>query len=213
MSNNSNNEQVLDLALKALIKTLQNNGFDLNKISSQAVDILLDDPKTNIDQRLKMQAAILLKTAIKIENINLAMYLNAKETNNNFEANNTIKIHETEASNNKKNGATINLKKGQSVNITSSTFSNNEGTGVEINGDYNANLDLFLKNIKDKLPEEITLEEITPLAKELINIKDPELAQEKASKSPLSAKLKDYQAWGLFVMTILMKAWSEYSKM
>ncbi|MDO7510690.1 hypothetical protein Q5M54_06440 [Acinetobacter baumannii] len=213
MSNNSNNEQVLDLALKVLIKTLQNNNFDLNKISSQAVDILLDDPKTNIDHRLKMEAAILLRTAITKEDINLTMHQNVKETKNNFEANNTVKIHETEASNNKKNGATVNLKEGQNVNVTNSIFSNNEGTGLEINGDYNANLDLFLKNIKDKLPEEITLEEITPLAKELINIKDPKLAQEKASKSPLSAKLKDYQTWGLFVMTILMKAWSEYSKM
>ncbi|CAA0257693.1 hypothetical protein AB552B1_02983 [Acinetobacter baumannii] len=213
MSNNSNNEQVLDLALKVLIKTLQNNNFDLNKISSQAVDILLDDPKTNIDHRLKMEAAILLRTAITKEDINLTMHQNVKETKNNFEANNTVKIHEIEASNNKKNGATVNLKEGQNVNVTNSIFSNNEGTGLEINGDYNANLDLFLKNIKDKLPEEITLEEITPLAKELINIKDPELAQEKASKSPLSAKLKDYQTWGLFVMTILMKAWSEYSKM
>jgi len=124
-----------------------------------------------------------------------------------------VKLEDLDVSGNKGDGAIVELGKGERSHISRSVFSNNGGTGLVIKGNYNPTLDLFLESIKDKLPQEISIADITPLVQELINIKDPKLAEEKAKTSPLSAKVKEYQVWIGFVTTIVMKVWAEISKM
>ncbi|HHP8292724.1 Uncharacterised protein [Acinetobacter baumannii] len=196
MSNNVNlKEQALELSVQLLLKIITSSGMDLDRIKEECTNIIINESEDNISSDLKIATVHHLGKLISQEkrtkSSNYSLGSTSKIPHHIFE-----NLHSSESEG---DGISLKLDGSQSNNLTMKDITSKKSKGCGIVIDYGAkpktNVELILDAVKDKLPNEIKLEEIAPLIKDVLDSKSPDEAKQKIDTSTLSSKFKEPALW------------------
>lgn len=193
MNNDSNpQEEILNFSLNILIKTIASKKIDLDDLRYECNSAIFQEHETKLSSDAKREAMRILERKILYYKNNKQLNNSAHQTGSHHEFDN-FEISENE-------GTALHIitdDPNGNLTLTNFKISKNKGNAFVYNGGTKpkTNVELILDAVKEKLPDEIKLDDLAPLIKDVLDSKSPEEAKRKIDLSSVGQKFKDPALW------------------